>query len=165
MSQHDPDYTINLEARDDAESLYYRVAVTDSSDNMVKGFVHETENYNEALIYAKTFFDTLAQGKIVVACYIEQPGKLAGQGALYSIGRFAAKPSEVVSEEEMYDNLAEDFLEHCRRASNPDMNVIFRKIITRHKLDFYKESKLLRHLEQLGILKIASKPDELWVEE
>ena len=164
-TQSNPDYTINLQASDDTETLYYKVAVTDSKDKVVAGFVHETENYNEALIYAKSFFDTLAKGHIVIACYIEQPGRLAGQGALYSIGQFATKPAEIISDAELYDGIAEEFIEHCRRAPSPDVNVIFRKLVTRHKLDFYKEGKLLKHLQKLNLLEITGNSDEYWVEE
>lgn len=162
---NNPDYTVNLQASDDTETLYYKVAVTDSNDQVVAGFAHETENYTEALIYAKTFFDVLAKGNIVVACYVEQPGRLASQGALYSIGKFATKPTEIVSDTELYDGIAEEFVEHSRRSSNPDVNVIFRKLVTRHKLDFYKEGRLLKHLQKLGLLEIVGNSDEYWVEE
>ena len=165
MTQSDPHYTVNLQANDDTETLYYRVAVSDGKDKIVDGFVHETENYNEALIYAKVFFDTLAKGNIVVASYIEQPGRLAGQGALYSIGSFASKPSDIVSDEEFYNSIADEFLEHQRRDTRGDINVVFRKLVTRHKLDFYKESKLLKHLQRLGILQEVENDDEFWVEE
>lgn len=160
-----PDYTVNLRTKDDTETLYYRVAVTDSQDCEIHGFIHDTENYNEALMYAKAFFDELAQAKrVVVACYIEQPGRLAAQGALYSVGEFAAAPSEVVSDEEFYDRLAEEFIERCGRELNADVNVIFRKIIARHKLDFYKETKFLKQLQTLGVLAEQQDDSEFWVE-
>ena len=123
-----PDYTVNLQACDDAKTLYYTVSVTDAEDKKVAGLLHKTENYNEALVYAKVFFDEISQSNIVVASYVEQPGILAGQGALYSIGSFAeASPNDNA----LYDSLSEEFVERCQREDNPDINVIFRKIVTR----------------------------------
>ena len=135
-----PDYTVNLEAKDDAKTLYYRVSVTDSQNRYVKGFTHKTENYNEALVFANVYFDELSRSNITVASYIEQPGTITGQGAQYVIGSFAAASP---NEDEFYNSLSEEFLEHCRRENNPDINIIFRKIITRHKLNLYKESRFL----------------------
>jgi len=147
-----PDYTVNLKACDDANTLYYRVSVLDSNNVEAAGFVHETENYNEALIYAKIYFDELTQNQnVVVASYIEQPGRLTGQGALYSIGSFV-RPEEIVSDEQFYNALAEEFNEHCLRENNADVNVIFRQIVAKHKLDLYKESKFLQHLQRLHII-------------
>jgi hypothetical protein len=157
-----PDYTINLEAKDDAKTLYYRVSVSDTDGNIVKGFTHRTENYNEALIYAQTFFDELTKSNIVVASYIEQPGVITGQGALYAIGSFAATSP---NEDEFYNSLSEEFLEHCRREPNPDVNIIFRKIVNRHKLNLYKESRLLIKLQQLDIIEESDDYNEHWIEE
>jgi len=156
-----PDYTINLEAKDDAKTLYYKVSVSDIDGSIVKGFTHKTENYNEALIYAKTYFDELTRSNIVLASYIEQPGTITGQGALYTIGSFAATTP---NEDEFYNSLSEEFLEHCRRESNADVNVIFRKIVNRHKLNLYKESRLLKKLQHLGIIE-EDGYDEYWIEE
>lgn len=160
MSQN-PHYTIHLQACDDAKALYYKVSVIDDNDKVVKGFLHKTENYNEALIYARVFFDQLSQSNIVVASYIEQPGRVVGQGALYSIGSFAtAAPNE----DGFYDSLSEEFLERCRRENSPDINVIFRKIVQKHKLNLYKEGKFLNKLQQLGILE-SNEDNGIWVEE
>ena len=157
-----PDYTINLEAKDDAKTLYYRVSVTDSQNRFVKGFTHKTENYNEALIFANTYFDELSKSNIIVASYIEQPGTIAGQGAIYVIGSFAtAAPNE----DEFYNSLSEEFLEHYRRENNPNINVIFRKIITKHKLNLYKESRFLVKLQTLGIVEKEDGSDEHSIEE
>ena len=157
-----PDYTVNLEAKDDAKTLYYRVSVTDRENKFVKGFTHKTENYNEAIIFAEIYFDELSKSTITVASYIEQPGTITGQGALYVIGSFAATAP---NEEAFYNSLSEEFLEHCRRESNPDINIVFRKIITRHKLNLYKESRLLAKLQQLGVIEKESGFDEHWIEE
>jgi hypothetical protein len=159
---YNPDYTVNLEAKDDAKTLYYRVSVTDNQGNIVKGFTHRTENYNEALIYANTYFDEISRSNIVVASYIEQPGTLTGQGALYTIGSFAATTP---NEDEFYNSLSEEFLEHCRREYNPDINVIFRRIVTRHKLNLYKESRFLNKLQKLGIVEESDGYNEHWIED
>jgi len=165
MGQREPDYVVNLGARDDTNTLYYRVSVTDAQDVPVEGFIHDTENYNEALIYAKVFFDELAKNSsVVVASYIEQPGRLAKQGALYSVGAFA-KASDIVSDEEFYDALSQEFFEHCRREEKADVNVAFRKIVNKHKLDLYKEGKFLGYLQKLGILEKQEGDDEFWIEE
>lgn len=156
-----PDYTVNLQACDDAKTLYYVVSVTDTDDKKVAGFTHKTENYNEALVYAKAFFDEISQSNVIVASYVEQPGILVGQGALYSIGSFAEGAPD---DDMIYNSLSEEFVERCQREESPDVNVIFRKIITRHRLNLYKESKLLKRLQQLGILEGANDNDEYWVE-
>lgn len=161
----EPDYTINLEACDDTNTLYYRVSVSDAKDQSMKGFSHETENYNEALIFAQCYFSELAKNNsVVVASYIEQPGRLAKQGALYAVGSFAAL-SDIVGDEEFYDALSQEFIEHNQRQEKADVNAIFRKIINRHKLDLYKEGKFLGHLQKLGILEKQEGDDEIWVEE
>ncbi len=157
----DPHYTVHLQACDDTKTLYYKVSVIDNSDKKVKGFLHKTENYNEALIYARVFFDQLSQSNIVVASYIEQPGRVVGQGALYSIGSFAA---EAPNEDGFYDSLSEEFLERCRRENNPDVNLIFRKVVQKHKLNLYKEGKFLKKLQRLNILEV-DEDDSIWVEE
>ena len=157
----DPDYTVNLQACDNAKVLYYAVSVTDAKDKKVAGFLYKTENYNEALVYAKVFFDEISQSNVVVASYVEQPGILAGQGALYSIGSFAeASPDEGT----LYDSLSEEFVERCQREEIPDVNVIFRKVVTRHRLSLYRESKLLQRLQQLGILDKTDGDNEYWIE-
>ncbi len=156
-----PDYTVNLQARDNAKTLYYVVSVSDANNKKVAGFTHKTENYNEALIYAKVFFDEISQSDVVVASYVEQPGILAGQGALYSIGSFAeATPDD----DALYNSLSEEFVERCQRDEDPDVNVIFRKVVTRHRLNLYKESKFLQKLQQLGILEKTDNSDERWIE-
>lgn len=156
-----PDYTVNVRACDNAKTLYYVVSVTDVNDKKVAGLLHETENYNEALVYAKVFFDEIAQSNVVVASYVEQPGILAGQGALYSIGSFAeASPNE----DSLYNSLSEEFVERCQREDDPDVNVIFRKVVTRHRLSLYKESKFLQRLQQLGILEKTDGDNEYWIE-
>lgn len=156
-----PDYTVNVQACDNAKTLYYVVSVTDVNDKKVAGLLHETENYNEALIYAKVFFDEIAQSNVVVASYVEQPGILAGQGALYSIGSFAeASPDEGA----LYNSLSEEFVERCQREEDPDVNVIFRKVVTRHRLSLYRESKFLQKLQQLGILEKTDNDNEHWIE-
>jgi len=159
MTNTEPQYTVNLRARDDAATLYYRVSVTDSSDKETAGFIHETENYNEALIYAKVFFDELHNSKVVVASYIEQPYRLMGQGALYSVGSFA-EAGAIVSDKEFYTKLAEEFVDNSRQGK--DINAIFRRIVTKHKLDLYKESKFINHLQQL---KLIDSDDQSWIEE
>jgi hypothetical protein len=156
-----PDYTVNLQACDDAKTLYYIVSVTNVEDKKVAGLLHKTENYNEALVYAKVFFDEISQSSAVVACYIEQPGILAGQGALYSIGSFA----EVTpNDNALYNSLSEEFVERCQREENPDVNVIFRKVVTRHRLNLYRESRFLQRLQQLGILEKTDGDNEHWIE-
>lgn len=157
-----PDYTVNLQACDDSKTLYYKVSVTDEAGEDVRGFMHKTENYNEALIFAQAFFDELSRASIVVASYIEQPGTLTGQGALYTIGSFAATQP---NEDAFYNSLSEEFLERCRRENNPDINVIFRKIVTRHKLNLYKESRFLRKLQQLNIVEESEGDNEYWIED
>lgn len=161
MKDLNPDYTVNLRACDDDNTLYYRVSITDPNNKEARGFIHETENYNEALIYARAFFDELAQGRTIVASYIEQPGRLTGQGAIYSIDSFA-EPEDIVSDGQFYDALAEEFTEHCMREEDPELNVVFRKLVTEHKLDLYKESKLLQHLQKLNM--IDPTDDGRWVD-
>lgn len=157
-----PDYTVNLQACDDAKTLYYKVSVSDQQGEYVRGFGHLTENYNEALIYANVYYDQLSRSNVIVASYIEQPGTLAGQGALYAIGSFAQCSPDDSS---FYNSLSEEFLERCRREANPDVNLIFRKIATRHKLNLYKESKFLKKLQQLGVLESTEGDNEYWVNE
>ena len=157
----DPDYTVHLKACDDAQTLYYKVSVSDIKDKAVRGFIHKTEDYNEALIYARVFFDQLVQSNIVVASYVEQPGRVVGQGALYSIGSFAA---ETPNEDNFYESLSEEFLERCRREEEPNVNTIFRAMIHRHKLNLYKEGKLLNKLQQLGVLE-SDQNDGVWIYE
>jgi len=162
INSGNPDYTVNLQACDDAKTLYYKVSVSDQQGDIVKGFSHLTENYNEALIYANVFYDELSRSNIIVASYVEQPGTLAGQGALYAIGSFAVSSSDDSS---FYNSLSEEFLERCRREINPDVNLIFRKITTRHKLNLYKESRFLKKLQQLGVLESSEGDNEYWIED
>jgi len=160
----EPRYTVTLRVRDDTDTIYYRVAVEDNKEQEVSGFMHSSENYNEAFAYARIFFDELSQREKIIASYIEQPGMVTGQGALFSIGSFAAQYEDIVSDEEFYKMLAHELIANIIRGPKRHINVIFRHIIQRHKLDIYKEKKFFQYLENEGIIKSEEDDVEGWLE-
>lgn len=157
-----PEYTVLLQVCDNTSTLYYKAAVVDRRDKEVIGFVHASENYNEALACARVYFDELAPDA-VVASYIEQPGRLVGQGAFYAVGQFAARADDVVTDANFYDQIAQEFIERLIRGRKSHINVIFRRIVEKHKLDLYKEGKLLAYLQARKVVQTEEDDTETWL--
>lgn len=159
-----PDYTVYLQVCDEEEVLYYHTYVCDDASEHIVGFEHSSENYNEALAYARAYFSELEKGRFIVACYIEQPGRFHGQGALYDVGRFAASPDEIVSDEQFYDLIIQEMLEQMSHNKRPHINVVFRRAVQKHKLDLFKENKLLYYLQKCDIVRNEDEEDaETWL--
>lgn len=157
-----PDYTVQLQVCDDADTLYYKAAAVDRNNNEIIGFVHASENYNEALACAKIYFDELAR-EATVASYVEQPGRLTSQGAFYAVGQFAVRSNDIVTDVDFYDQIAQELIERLIRGRKSHINVAFRRTVERHKLDLYKESKLLAYLQARKIIEIEEDDTEAWL--
>ena len=141
--------TVSLERKSEDDRLFYRVAIVDSCDRMIVDSQQEKEDYNEALIYARCAFDHLRNTypHRVIASYVEQPHHLSNQGASYALNEFVI-PDKKVEITRLYSGLAEEFDEMAARVENPDVNTIFRQLISKHKLSAEQENQFLGFLKK-----------------
>jgi hypothetical protein len=148
-----PFLTINLERQSEGDRLFYRLAVVDEHDKIVKGSLREIEDYNEILVYAKCMFDDIrtAHTDRTIAVYIEQPHHLSSQGASYSLNEFVVQDKEI-EKRRLYSELAEELGELCARVDNADLNVAFRQVVAKHKLAGDQENGFLRYLKDNSLV-------------
>lgn len=149
---------VSLERVTNNDVISYKVVVTNSRGSVVKGLLNkpfETENYNQALLVAKLLYEELEQrfSRLIVGSYIEQPHCTSCQGALYSESEFAM-PN--INTDSFYIELRNEFIEGLDKKGFSNPNLIFRMIVSDHKLNLYQERKFLEYLKDYsGLIKSA----------
>lgn len=142
--------TINLERKGNGDHFFYHISIANQAEQIIEGSEIKKEDYNEALIFAKCAFENLKEvyPDQIIASYIEQPW---GGSVSYALNEFAT-PNKQVESSVFYSNLAEEFDEMAARVENPQVNEIFRQIVSKHELDINQESQFLDFLKKNRIV-------------
>jgi hypothetical protein len=132
---------LSLRSSDQGINLLYIVEIDDN------GIVHhcfESENYFQALAVAAKVFSKLKTKQNVIGSFGVSIEASQGRGISYDVNTFTFD-AFFENSDEFYQELINEFeYEKLYRKSN---NVIFRKIVNKHKLNEYQEHRFLQRLK------------------
>lgn len=134
--------TLILRSIEEADNLCYLVEF--ESESYIKTF-YKGENYNQALLIAShvnswlrqhldTYFDLI----------IEQP---QGQGVIYLHSALDSFPEVSDDMADFYSQLCDEF-ETKKLGKMHDLNLLFRDLVNKNKLNQYQEHRFLKELKR-----------------
>lgn len=137
-----PNITLQLRSEPSINLTYY-VEIIENNETFQ---LFSSENYFQALLIAKTIFNDLRTKRTTgdIEVIIES---LHGRGACYEINDFSFDAS-FEDTDNFYEELVSEF--EMARLQQPDINIIFRKIVEKHKLNEYQEQRLLVRIRKIS---------------
>lgn len=114
-----------------------------------EGKIHKgltSENYVEALVFARRIFDKLISFKDKVGNIAVMIEDHHGRGISYNVNEFIHNPN-FVDTNDFYADIVNEF-ESAKIKTLESNNVIFRSLIEKYKLNEYQEQQLLKFIKK-----------------
>lgn len=139
-----PNITLQLRS-EPSINLTYHVEIVEDKQT-IKLF--SSENYFQALLIAKRIFNDLRSKYNQIGDVEVIIESLHGRGACYEINDFSFDAS-FEDTDNFYQELVSEF-EIARLQNENNLNVVFRKLIDKHKLNEYQEQRFLTFIRKIN---------------